>query len=238
MKWFKHETDAHSNLKLQSLITKYGSEAYGYYWSCIELVGFQGVNYRVKSDKDWKIYLKKFLEIDLPKQETYLSYFAQSGLIDKKALSKGDLFVPKMKERSDDYTNKVRRKSEHSTDNVSLEEKKEEKKRREKIKTVEVLESYIFENPIFPKLKKTYPHRDYELQFSLMAEWWQKNKNRLPQSISAFSNWLKNTKEDDSIRSKYLREQGAKDTSDQLKKMENVPGRNKLVEMKEKAGII
>lgn len=131
MKWFKHETDALGNLKLQSVITKLGAEAYGYYWACLELVGLQGTNFRLGAEKDWKVLLKKFLEIDLPKQETYLEFFAEKKLIDKKSLDKGDLYIPKLRERADDYTKRVRRVSEQSSDNVPLEENRREQKRTE-----------------------------------------------------------------------------------------------------------
>ena len=36
MKWFKHESRAHRDKKLQKLIMKYGFEGYGLYWYCIE----------------------------------------------------------------------------------------------------------------------------------------------------------------------------------------------------------
>lgn len=131
MKWFKHETDAHKNLKHQAVIEKFGLEAYGYYWACDELVGDQGVNYRIKSEKDWKIFFKKFLNIEIDKQNKFLEFFSDKGLIDKKAFKKGDLYIPKLAERADEYTKRVRRVSEQDTDNVPLEEKRRDKKRIE-----------------------------------------------------------------------------------------------------------
>jgi hypothetical protein len=137
MKWFKHETNAHTNLKLQSVINKFGIEAYGYYWACVELVGLQGENFRIRAKKDWKIYLKKNLEIELVRQDAFLEEFANKGLIDKRAINKGDLFIPKLAERSDEYTNKLRRKSGQTPDNVLLEENRVEENKLEQIKTEE-----------------------------------------------------------------------------------------------------
>lgn len=38
MKWFKHDTDASRDAKIQKLILRYGAEGYGVYWYCIELI--------------------------------------------------------------------------------------------------------------------------------------------------------------------------------------------------------
>lgn len=131
MKWFKHETDSHTNLKLQSLVDKFGLEAVGYYWSCVELVGLQGKNFELKVEKDWKLYLKKFLGIEEKKQDAILEFMSNKKLIDKKALKKGNLYIPKLAERCDEYTDKVRRISRQGRDNVGLEEKRRDKKRIE-----------------------------------------------------------------------------------------------------------
>lgn len=108
------------NLKLQAVIDKFGLEAYGYYFACIELVAKEGVKSRIKSEKNWKIYFKKFLNVEIDKQDTWLRYFAELNLIGKKALEIGDLFAPKMEEYSDEYTKKRRRVSGHDTDNIPL----------------------------------------------------------------------------------------------------------------------
>jgi len=131
MKWFKHETDAHTNLKLQCVIDTHGAEAFGFYWICVELVGLQGENFRLKSEKNWKNYLKKFSGLSIEKIETLLTFFSDTKLIDKKALFKGILYIPKLEERQDEYTKKVRRVSGHSPDNIPLEENRRDKKRIE-----------------------------------------------------------------------------------------------------------
>lgn len=43
MRWFKHDTDASIDAKLQELILDYGAAGYGLYWYCVELIA-QGVN--------------------------------------------------------------------------------------------------------------------------------------------------------------------------------------------------
>ena len=38
MKWFKHDTDASLDAKLQELLLDYGAKGYGLYWYCVELI--------------------------------------------------------------------------------------------------------------------------------------------------------------------------------------------------------
>lgn len=133
MKWFKHETDAHTNLKLQNVIDTHGLGAYAYYWICVEIVGLQGENFRINSEKNWKIYLKKLSGLSVEEQDVLLNIFGDTNLVDKKSLSRGVLYIPKLEERQDEYTKRVRRVSGQSTDNVPLEEKRIEKNRREKM---------------------------------------------------------------------------------------------------------
>lgn len=38
MKWFKHDSDAHTDAKLRKLRLKYGMRGYGLYWYCLELI--------------------------------------------------------------------------------------------------------------------------------------------------------------------------------------------------------
>ena len=38
MKWFKHDTDANADNRLQNVLLDYGLEGYGLYWYCLELI--------------------------------------------------------------------------------------------------------------------------------------------------------------------------------------------------------
>ena len=142
MKWFKHETDAHTNLKLQAIMDKHGLEGYGFYWFILELVAREGEDFHILSTKSWRIYLKKFSGVPEKKINELLTFFAENNLIDKKSLKQNDLFIPKLGERSDDYTNRVRRKYVQGSDNVHLEEKRVEEKRKE-YKRPEVLNKLL-----------------------------------------------------------------------------------------------
>lgn len=131
MKWFKHHSDAYSNLKHQQVMAEFGLEGYGFYWICIELVAQQGDNFRIKSDKNWKKALSFVTHKNIDDVDKYLEFFASVNLIDEKALKNNDLFIPKMKEHQDEYTESKRRKSRQYRENIGLEEIRIDKNRTE-----------------------------------------------------------------------------------------------------------
>lgn len=131
MKWFKHQSDSYSNLKHQHVLSEHGLEGYGLYWICIEMIAQQGEEYRIEKSKNWKRVLCYITRQKEEKIDEFLKTFAETRLIDKDALAQGDLYIPKMAENADDYTNRVRRVSEPATDNVHLEQNRTDKKRIE-----------------------------------------------------------------------------------------------------------
>jgi len=116
------------------LISKFGLSGYGYYWCLVELAASSGAEYRVRAEKEWKFYFKKLLEIETENQNDILEYLAETKLIDKKSLLKGDLYIPSLEERSDEYTDKLRRKSRQGRDNVRLDKIRIDKNRLEDIR--------------------------------------------------------------------------------------------------------
>lgn len=134
MKWFKHYSDSHTNLKLRDVLAEHGMEGYGFWWVCVELIAQQGTNFRIKSDKNWKKTLSFDTRIEIKKIDALLNYFSETNLIDKKALENGDLFIPKLKDYGDEYTDKVRRLSRQGTDTIVLDKTRTEEIRLEQNK--------------------------------------------------------------------------------------------------------
>ncbi len=58
MKWFKHHSNSHRNLKYQGLIEKFGWDGYGKWWTCVELIAEQGEKYHLKPKKKLEKLLK------------------------------------------------------------------------------------------------------------------------------------------------------------------------------------
>jgi hypothetical protein len=134
MKWFKHYSDAYLNLKLHQVVVEYGLFGYGLYWMCLELAAQQGVNYRIKRSKGWISMLSFLTQEKEDRLAKILSYFATHNLIEEKAFNDGDLYIPKMLEYADEYTEKVRRKSRQGRESVGLDKIRLEEKRRDKNK--------------------------------------------------------------------------------------------------------
>lgn len=69
MKWFRHDSDASIDAKLQSLMLDYGAKGYGLYWYCVELIA-QGVsenNITFELEHDARIIARN---LNLTAQET------------------------------------------------------------------------------------------------------------------------------------------------------------------------
>ena len=132
MKWFKHFSDSYSNIKHQQILADYGLKGYGFYWVCLELVAQQGVDFKIGKEKNWKKVLARMTYENESIVNQYLDTFADVDLIDKTALKQGILYLPKMEEYSDEYTNKVRRLSGQGTDKVVLDKNRLDKNRLDK----------------------------------------------------------------------------------------------------------
>jgi len=123
MKWFRHQTDSYTNLKHREIMEEFGLEGYGFYWVCCELVGQQGEKYRLKNSKGWLKALKNTSNLSEEKINKFLNKFAFLNLISANALKDKELYIPKMRDYSDDYTKFLRRHSEETcptTHNITL----------------------------------------------------------------------------------------------------------------------
>lgn len=114
MRWFKHTVKMHEDIKVQTLIKKCGLEGYGLWNLCLELVGEEGKKGRIGGELEWR---NKLLEMagwsDSGKLTNMLNTLAEIRLINPKALKYGNLYIPNIVERADDYTTrKVRSETE------------------------------------------------------------------------------------------------------------------------------
>ena len=128
MKWFKHDVDMSSDLKIQVLIEKHGIEGYGIYNLCLEMVGKEGKRGKIGSDLRWFEGLLKIAQwSDKDKFKSILETMVELRLICPKSFKYGNLFIPKFVRRADDYTRRqIRTESVGSPEKVALEKKREE----------------------------------------------------------------------------------------------------------------
>jgi len=126
MKWFEHDVDMHTDLKIQTLIEKYGLEGYAIWCLCLEFVGKEGKKGRLDGQTRWQEGVFKVTGWSnngegKVKLKSILGYLAELKLIDSKSLKYGHLNIPKFTKRMDSYTKrKLRTISEQTTDNVPL----------------------------------------------------------------------------------------------------------------------
>lgn len=81
MKWFKHDTDASIDSKIQSLLLDYGAAGYGLYWYCIELIA-QNVNesnITFELEHDARI-ISRNLNLSIQETKDMMKYMVELGL--------------------------------------------------------------------------------------------------------------------------------------------------------------
>jgi hypothetical protein len=100
---------------MRQILRKHGLEGYAICWILREMVAKEGEKYRLKAEKDWKTTLCELSCKSVSQVDEWLNYQAEINAIDRKALEIGDLYIPKLKEYSDDYTKKLRRHYVEST---------------------------------------------------------------------------------------------------------------------------
>ena len=119
MKWFKHDTDANMDAKLQEVMLDYGLEGYGLYWYCIELIAqrVNGNNLTFELEHDCRIIARNTGSTP-QKVEQMMRTFISLGLLNAE---NGHVFCLKLASRCDDFTGKaVRRNGVKTVTNQSV----------------------------------------------------------------------------------------------------------------------
>lgn len=154
MKWFKHDTDASIDAKLQELLLDYGASGYGLYWYCVELIA-QNINdsnitFELEHDariiarnlnltvQETKDMMQKMINLELfsISKNNKLACYALANRLDQSMTSSPKFrnLISRIKENSHDF---IMTKSTISHDKVMQEEKRREKKRKEEIRLEE-----------------------------------------------------------------------------------------------------
>ena len=105
MKWFKHDTDASVDAKLQELLFDYGAEGYGLYWYCIELISANVTpkNITFELEHDSRVIARN-LNLSIEKTKHMMQKMIDLKLFD---ISKNEkLRCIKIADRLDEFTRK------------------------------------------------------------------------------------------------------------------------------------
>ncbi len=99
MQWFKHESNANSDDKLQNVLLDYGLEGYGLYWYCLELivnrVDKDNITFELKHDAR---IIAKNTGCSVQKVEEMMKRFIELGLFEA---SEGNITCLKLLKRMD-----------------------------------------------------------------------------------------------------------------------------------------
>lgn len=115
VKWFKHDSDAGNDSKLKKLKSKFGLAGYGLYFHTLELM-----SRKLESDLEHVGFLPEewdmeSLEIEFGASHdtigTMYDYMIKIGLFQK---NDGRLYNDKLKDRCDEYTTRIIKKSVHN----------------------------------------------------------------------------------------------------------------------------
>lgn len=130
MKWYKIDCDIQDNLDMRKLIDEWGWDWFGRYCAIIGKVGMlvtehcQTFALQTNDGSPFPIkLLSNDLSTNVERLTNFCQYLADNRLIDKDSWnSKNLIFIPKLKDRADEYTKKLLTKSRHSPDQEVEEE--------------------------------------------------------------------------------------------------------------------
>ena len=111
MKWFKHDSNATLDAKLQKLKLKYGMEGYGLYWHCLESIArnVESHNLTFELEEDAEL-ISASTNIHYERVQEMMLFMCELGLFEN---ADGRITCLKMATRTDEYTQKLIRSLEN-----------------------------------------------------------------------------------------------------------------------------
>lgn len=153
MKWLKMDCDAQENLDMRKLVDEWGWDWYGRYWAIMGKIGMlvtekkQAFALETNNGDPFPVrLLANDLSTTVERLSAFCDFLADNRLIDPiRWKGKNLIYVPKLRERADEYTKKLLTKSRHSPDQeVDIDKKKIEKVIKEnRPKNLQEVEAYF-----------------------------------------------------------------------------------------------
>jgi hypothetical protein len=211
-------------------------------WIKLEKRLLNDYRFYTMSDQSQLLYIKLLLlaaetHNKVPKNPTLIRTATRSQLTDneiEKCLVEIKNNFPKFKETEQNYYfydfngkhNQVRTKTSRGlAQNKPRATLEEEKKREDKEKSRVDTFDNLLNHKLWNTIKSKYPDRDYKFEFEKMMDWWAAKKKK-PQSITAFTNWLNNTKPDPVLTSARLSEMQKVEDQKQKEELAKIPPPN------------
>lgn len=153
MKWFKHDSNAAVDAKIERLIMKYGLEGYGLYFYCLELIArsVEKHNLTFELEHDAEIIAHR-TNMHYSRVQEMMEYMVELKLFEN---DRGVITCLKMATRTDDYigrltkTTQLRTNSEQTPNTLRtksglIEEKEEiERKKERASENIQTLKTMI-----------------------------------------------------------------------------------------------
>ena len=143
MKWYKMDCDAQENLDMRKLVDEWGWDWYGRYWAIIGKIGMlvtekrQTFALQTNNGSPFSVrLLANDLGTTVERLSDFCGFLADNRLIDKDSWYKKNLiYVPKLRERADEYTKKLLTKSRQAPEQEVEEEVEVEVDKKKNIHT-------------------------------------------------------------------------------------------------------
>lgn len=219
MKWFKHDTDASIDAKLQELLLDYGAAGYGLYWYCVELIA-QGVSennitFELEHDariiarnlnltiQETKDMMRKMVELDLfsINKNEKLACYALAKRIDKSMTSNTHFreIISQIKENHD-FSPNSHDAVMINPDLVMQEEKRREENREEekRIERENARTHTTFTKPTLQEVQLRITEMNYNIDAERFIAYydsngWMVGRTKMKDWKAALTNWSKST---------------------------------------------
>jgi hypothetical protein len=204
MKWFKHDSTANMDAKLQSVLLEYGMEGYGLYWYCLELIAQtvtpENITFNLQHDSR---IIARNTGLGVQKVQEIMTHFVNIKLFQS---NNGLITCLKLANRTDDYITKITRKSGQSTDivrtlsgNVSLEEIRQEEIRLEKKREKDLKKYSVFSVPDITEIQSYVSEMGYAIDPVAFynfyeSKGWMVGSNKMKSWQAAMRTWNINMK--------------------------------------------
>jgi len=222
MEWFRHDSNANLDEKLQEVLLDYGLEGYGLYWYCIELIvgktSADNITFELKHDAR---VIARNTNSTPQKVEEMMKRFIALGLFENednkitclkvaKRLMSSATSNPKMRHMIQDikhqYDTPLDNKSHDAimtpSDFITAEENRIEEKRIEKKDTSNKLTyelgiGWLNYQKFIEKAEADFPYVDIYKEFDKASTWIRENPTkRLKKDYNSFMlNWIKRANE-------------------------------------------
>tara|TARA_R110000868_G_scaffold113754_1_gene305093 strand:- start:35 stop:664 length:630 start_codon:yes stop_codon:yes gene_type:complete len=204
MKWFKHDSTANMDAKLQSVLLEYGMEGYGLYWYCLELIAQtvtpENITFNLQHDSR---IIARNTGLGVQKVQEIMTHFVNIKLFQS---NNGLITCLKLANRTDDYITKITRKSVQSTDivrtlsgNVPLEEIRQEEIRLEKKREKDLKKYSVFSVPDITDIQSYISEMGYPVDAVAFynfyeSKGWMVGSNKMKSWQAAIRTWNTNIK--------------------------------------------